>query len=59
MKLAFTQNSWADYLWFQEYEPKLLNRINECAKTFNATRLQDRQTRTIESQPIGLLVKTD
>ena len=32
MKLAFTQNSWADYLWFQEYEPKLLNRINELIK---------------------------
>jgi toxin YoeB len=32
MKLAFTQVLWADYLWFQEYEPKLLKRINELIK---------------------------
>ncbi|MBF0112893.1 MAG: Txe/YoeB family addiction module toxin [Desulfamplus sp.] len=32
MKLLFTEASWADYLWFQENDKKLLNRINTLIK---------------------------
>lgn len=28
MKLCFTPSAWDDYLWFQENNRKLLNRIN-------------------------------
>jgi toxin YoeB len=28
MKLCFTPTAWDDYLWFQEYDRKLLKRIN-------------------------------
>lgn len=28
MKLTFTPSAWADYLWFQEHDRKLLKRIN-------------------------------
>lgn len=28
MKIAFTESGWDDYLWFQEYDRKLLKRIN-------------------------------
>jgi len=28
MKLTFTDAAWADYLWFQQYQPLLLNRVN-------------------------------
>lgn len=32
MKLIFTESSWADYLWFQENDKKLLKRINSLIK---------------------------
>lgn len=28
MRIAFTESAWNDYLWFQEYDRKLLKRIN-------------------------------
>ena len=28
MRIAFTESGWDDYLWFQEYDRKLLKRIN-------------------------------
>jgi len=28
MRLVFTEAGWADYLWFQEHDRKLLKRIN-------------------------------
>ena len=28
MRIAFTESGWEDYLWFQEYDRKLLKRIN-------------------------------
>ena len=28
MKIAFTEASWADYLWLQEKDKKLLKRVN-------------------------------
>ncbi len=28
MKLSFTESGWADYLWVQEYDKKLLKRTN-------------------------------
>ncbi|MDX6443860.1 MAG: toxin YoeB [Blastocatellia bacterium] len=28
MRIAFTESGWGDYLWFQEYDRKLLKRIN-------------------------------
>jgi toxin YoeB len=28
MKLGFTPSAWEDYLWFQDYDRKLLKRIN-------------------------------
>lgn len=32
MKLVFSNSSWADYLWFQENDKKLLARINGLIK---------------------------
>lgn len=32
MKVIFTEASWTDYLWFQENDRKLLNRINNLIK---------------------------
>jgi toxin YoeB len=32
MKLVFSKSSWADYLWFQENDKKLLARINGLIK---------------------------
>jgi len=32
MRLLFTESSWSDYLWFQENDKKLLNRINTLIK---------------------------
>jgi toxin YoeB len=32
MKLVFSKSSWADYLWFQENDKKLLIRINSLIK---------------------------
>jgi hypothetical protein len=32
MKIAFTESGWADYLWFQEYDRRLLKRINSLIK---------------------------
>lgn len=32
MKLTFTEESWDDYLWFQENDKKLLKRINTVIK---------------------------
>lgn len=32
MKLTFTPSGWEDYLWFQEYDRKLLKRINALIK---------------------------
>ena len=29
MNLTFTPSAWDDYLWFQQYERKLLKRINQ------------------------------
>jgi toxin YoeB len=29
MRLTFTDAGWEDYLWFQQYQPKLLKRIND------------------------------
>jgi toxin YoeB len=28
MRIAFTESGWDDYLWFQEYDRKLIKRIN-------------------------------
>lgn len=28
MKITFTEAAWLDYLWLQEYEKKLLKRVN-------------------------------
>lgn len=28
MRIVFTEDGWADYLWFQEHDRKLLKRIN-------------------------------
>ena len=28
MRLTFTSSAWEDYLWFQDYDRKLLKRIN-------------------------------
>jgi toxin YoeB len=28
MRITFTPSAWADYLWFQEHERKLVKRIN-------------------------------
>lgn len=32
MKLAFTDAAWEDYLWFQQYQPRLLKRVNDLIK---------------------------
>ncbi len=32
MKVVFTEASWADYLWFQKNDRKLLSRINNLIK---------------------------
>lgn len=32
MNLMFTDAGWEDYLWFQQYQPQLLKRINELIK---------------------------
>ena len=32
MKLTFTESGWADYLWFQETDKKLLKKINDLIK---------------------------
>ncbi len=32
MKLTFTEAGWADYLWFQETNKKLLKKINTLIK---------------------------
>jgi toxin YoeB len=32
MKLVFSKSSWADYIWFQENDKKLLIRINSLIK---------------------------
>ncbi|MEL7077169.1 MAG: Txe/YoeB family addiction module toxin [Cyanobacteria bacterium J06582_2] len=32
MKLTFTEAGWADYLWFQQYDKKLLKKINTLIK---------------------------
>jgi toxin YoeB len=37
MILAFSENAWEDYLWFQEHHPKLVKKLNrlleECTRT--------------------------
>ncbi len=37
MKLVFTESSWADYLWFQDNDKKLLKRINALIKEIHRT----------------------
>ncbi len=32
MKVIFTESSWTDYVWFQENDRKLLNKINALVK---------------------------
>jgi toxin YoeB len=32
MKLTFTPSAWDDYLWFQDFDRKLLKRINALIK---------------------------
>lgn len=32
MKLTFTEAAWADYLWFQQNDKKLLKKINSLIK---------------------------
>ncbi len=32
MKLVFTPSAWEDYLWFQDYDRKLLKRLNSLIK---------------------------
>jgi len=32
MKLTFTEAGWADYLWFQQNDKKLLKKINTLIK---------------------------
>jgi toxin YoeB len=32
MKLTFTESAWTDYLWFQQNDKKLLNKINTLIK---------------------------
>lgn len=29
MRLVFTQSAWADYLWYQEHDRRLLKRVNQ------------------------------
>ena len=32
MNLTFTPSAWDDYLWFQQHDRKLLNRINQLVR---------------------------
>ena len=32
MNLTFTSSAWDDYLWFQQHDRKLLNRINQLVR---------------------------
>jgi toxin YoeB len=38
MRLLFTEASWADYLWFQDNDKKLLKKINSLIKEIKRTR---------------------
>ena len=29
MRLVFTESAWADYLWYQEHDRRLLKRLNQ------------------------------
>lgn len=40
MKISFTEASWADYLWLQEKEQKLLKRVNLLIKDIIRTPLE-------------------
>jgi len=37
MKLIFTEESWADYLWFQSNDKKLLKKVNGLIKEIKRT----------------------
>ena len=37
MKLIFTEESWVDYLWFQDNDRKLLRKINGLIKEIKRT----------------------
>ena len=37
MRLVFTEESWADYLWVQDNEKKLLKKINSLIKEIKRT----------------------
>lgn len=32
MNVAFTESAWADYIWFQEHDRRLLKRLNGLIK---------------------------
>lgn len=37
MKLLFTESAWADYLWFQDNDKRLLKRVNDLIKEAKRT----------------------
>jgi toxin YoeB len=37
MRIAFTEEGWEDYLWFQETDKKLLKRLNALIKEIQRT----------------------
>ena len=37
MKIVFSENAWEDYLYWQQYDKKMLKRVNELIKAIKRT----------------------
>ena len=55
MKLVWDESAWADYLWWQGQDRKILRRINLPSRTSPVTETMESATEPLKHAP-GLLV---
>ena len=59
MKLTFTEAGWADYLWFQQNDKKLLKKINTLIKDIQRSPFEGvGKPESYKSKSLWLLVAT-
>jgi len=60
MTLTFSSKDWESYLYWQTTNEKILKRINTLIKEIQRNSFEGiGNTRSVKTQPVGLLVKVD
>lgn len=56
MRLIFSDVAWEDYLYWQQHDRRILDRINKLIREIQSTVFRYRETRAIEACTFRLLV---